>query len=106
MAFVDNYDWLVDIPEGWVLLARNMLDEIKVVNPSFEVTDMKEKWGMLRVYGWYEDEETEAIIRKYEKLSSFTCCHCGMPATKLSTGWILPWCDRCGIDDEKYYKRL
>lgn len=33
------------------------------------------------------------IIDKYEKLSERTCCVCGKPATKISKGWICPYCD-------------
>ena len=102
----ENYEWLDLIPSGWVELARKMLDEIKEVNPSYEVEDMKEKWGALRVYGWYEDEATYEIIRKYEKMSARTCCVCGAPAVKISTGYILPFCDKCGKDEEKYYTRI
>ena len=106
MAKINNYEWLELIPQGWVKLARQMLDEITLINPNYEIIDMKEKWGKLTVYGWYEDEPTYEIIRKYEELSAQTCCKCGAPATKISTGWILPWCDECGIDEEKYYKRF
>lgn len=35
------------------------------------------------------------IISKYEQLSARTCIKCGQPATKISLGWISPWCDNC-----------
>ena len=35
------------------------------------------------------------IIPKYERLSARTCIRCGNPATKVSTGWISPYCDTC-----------
>lgn len=35
------------------------------------------------------------IISKYEKISARTCIECGKPATKISLGWISPWCDDC-----------
>ena len=106
MEKVDNSRWLELIPPGWVELARKMLDEISEINPSYKVEDMKEKWGTLRVYGWDEDEPTYEIIRKYEQMSARTCCICGTPAVKISTGYILPFCDKCGKDEEKYYKRI
>ena len=33
------------------------------------------------------------IVDKYEVLSTHTCVECGKPATKMSTGWICPYCD-------------
>ena len=41
------------------------------------------------------------IIEKYENLSYHTCINCGKPATKISTGWICPYCDNC-IGDRNY----
>lgn len=38
------------------------------------------------------------IISKYEQISSRTCIRCGQPATKISQGWISPWCDNCSKD--------
>ena len=38
------------------------------------------------------------IIAKYEELSARTCINCGAPATKISLGWISPWCDVCSKD--------
>lgn len=35
------------------------------------------------------------IISKYEDLSERTCCKCGKPATKITKGWICPYCDDC-----------
>jgi len=103
---MNNYDWLDNIPPGWVTIGRKMIQEIEKINPNFEIADMKEKWGALRVYGHNEDDPTYEIIRKYEKQSAHICCRCGGPATKYSRGYILPWCDTCGEDEEKYYIRF
>lgn len=116
---VDNYEWLYSIPQGWEEIGRQMIQECEAINSSYQIADMKEKWGELRVYsyinnydndGWLmpssNDEEIEAIEEKYVKLSRKTCCICGKPATKISTGWICPYCDDCGDMDEKFYKRF
>ena len=44
------------------------------------------------------------IISKYEDISEKTCIICGKPATKMSVGWISPWCDDCASNNnyEKY----
>lgn len=36
------------------------------------------------------------IISKYEGISERICIKCGKPATRISLGWISPWCDDCG----------
>ena len=99
MAQVDNYDWLNLIPLGWVEIAHDMIEECEAIYPEWEICDLKEKWGQLRCYdngvpSTLRDQIDE-IIEKYEKLSAHTCNICGAPATKLSNGWILPFCDDC-----------
>ena len=119
MEKINNYDWLNLIPPGWENLARKMIQECEAINPSYQIADMKEKWGELRVYSFikdyddndwlipsHNDEEIDKIEIKYIEQSSKICCICGKPATKFSTGWICPYCDNCGDKDEKFYKRF
>ena len=90
------------IPEGWwTAFGKQMCDDIEAyvkklpsgARKDFEILDVKEKYGTLRIYtNWYT-KEFEAIKKKYEDLSIYTCCVCGAPATKISTGWICPYCD-------------
>ena len=103
---MNNYDWLNLIPEGWVELAREMIQKVKTIYPEFEITDLKEKYGRLVCYDTGVPAEANDIIVEYEILSARTCCICGKPATKISTGWICPYCDDCGDKDEKFYKRF
>ena len=42
------------------------------------------------------------IIEKYEDISGRICAKCGKPATKISRGWICPWCDD-HIGDSAYW---
>ena len=114
----DNYEWLeFSIPKGWMELGRKMIEECEAINPTYTIEDMKEKYGSLKVMSftfnydgseWHPsyDKEIEEIERRYEELSSRTCCECGKPATKYSTGWICPYCDNCGNKGEQYYERF
>lgn len=106
----NNYEWLDLIPGGWRNLAYNMIEEIMKIYPEYNITDLKEKFGSLRCYDAGVPNilrgSIDTIIDKYERLSAQTCVRCGQPATKYSMGYILPWCDKCGIDEEKYYKRF
>ena len=106
MEKVNNYAWIDGVPNGWHKLARKMIEECEAIYPEWKITDLKEKFGAIRCYDCGSPKEIQDIIDKYEAISARTCCCCGQPATKISTGWVLPWCDECGNKEEKYYKRF
>ena len=103
-----DYSWteLDAMPDGWrKAFGEQMCEEIqKLLEEAdyiykYRILQIKEKWGYLH---WYDNavpesikERLNAIIRKYEDLSKRICVKCGAPATKISTGWISPWCDKC-----------
>lgn len=68
---------------------------------NYRILQIKEKYGTLRWYDANSTKEIFEIIDKYENLSYHTCINCGKPATKISTGWICPYCDNC-IGDRNY----
>lgn len=111
----ENYEWLNLIPVGWTQIAKQMIKECEAIDPTYTIENMKEKWGHLDVYSYVQltdyfntkkENQIYEIEQKYWKLSAQTCSNCGAPATKMSTGWVLPFCDECGIKPEKYYKRF
>ena len=88
-----EYVWILDdIPPGWEDLAMDMILEIDDelgrcdCKEKFVIVEVKEKWGMMRVY-WgcknpFDDPIPEAcmiddIIAKYEKMSKNICPNCG-----------------------------
>jgi hypothetical protein len=71
---------------------------------NFFITDIKEKFGELRIYcSAYSDKNLESIA---EWLSGFTCQYCGSePRTEdgkrviwTTGGWITHLCRNCAID--------
>ena len=98
------YTYIDCAPSGWAKLCEDLCAELKVLfdrvgYKDYSLCQVKEKFGGLR---WYDNgvptefyKEYNDIIRKYEDLSYKTCCVCGAPATKRSTGWICPFCDKC-----------
>ncbi len=97
-----SWTFLDDIPEGWVkAFGLEMCQEIKNalveedLLDEYKIFQTKEKFGTLRWYDNGVSKKVEDIIWKYERVSANTCCQCGKPATKLSTGWICPYCDEC-----------
>ena len=60
---------------------------------KYRIMQIKEKFGELRWYDEFSTQDIQDIIDKYEDISRRTCLVCGKPATKMSTGWISPYCD-------------
>lgn len=103
-----KYTWLDDMPIGWrKCFGIQMCDEIKAQLKKegqlekYRIHQIKEKWGELRWYDSCSSKEMYNIIGKYTNLSRRTCIDCGNPATKISTGYISPYCDNC-IDNRHY----
>ena len=102
---------LDQIPEGWrkafgeewaaeLQEAVNKLpDEVR---DKFYIQDLKEKYGFFDQFFSFRTDEIREVERKYEILSQKTCIKCGAPATKISQGWISPWCDTCAAKIVKY----
>ena len=106
------YTYIDCAPEGWEKLCEDLCAELKPLLEKvgyvdgYKLCQVKEKYGGLR---WYDYgvpgtiyDEYSALMHKYEDLSYKTCCVCGAPATKISIGWICPFCDKCaeGFNDK------
>ncbi len=112
---VPDYDYeyteLDDMPDGWrAAFGEQMCEEIRdalLKNggedalDKYRVLQIKEKYGSLRWYDSCGNDDVDKIIRKYGKLSEVTCIRCGEHATKVSTGWISPFCDDCANEISK-----
>ena len=102
-----EYTELDDMPDGWRdAFGKQMCEEIRdaLIEDGdldrYRVVQCKEKYGMLR---WYDNgirvgSRVHDIIRKYEGMSMRTCIVCGKPATRVTTGWISPFCDECCVN--------
>ena len=108
----DNWSELDDMPDGWrKAFGEQMCEEIyqallknggeEAVN-KYRIIQIKEKWGYLHWYDSNGNAEINKVIRKYEDISEKTCITCGKPATKISLGWISPYCDNCADEPSKY----
>lgn len=63
------------------------------IRRKWRITDIKEKWGELRIYCNYGSSDLYKLIEKYSELSFKTCIECGKPAKYLTGGWICPYCE-------------
>lgn len=111
-----DYDYefteLDDMPDGWrAAFGEQMCEELReallreggeeALN-HYMILQIKEKYGGLRWYSFGYTRACDEVIKKYERLSEVTCIRCGRPATKISRGWIMPFCDECAEDGREY----
>lgn len=122
---IPDYDYefteLDDMPDGWYrAFGEQMCEEIREALiedgdlDRYRVVQCKEKYGGLRWYdnGIKQGSRVHDIVRKYENISKYTCIVCGAPATRMTLGWVSPFCDDCCINCgngrsvaiEEYYK--
>ena len=108
---VPEYDYeyteLDDMPDGWrIAFGEQLCEDLRAelehsgAIDDYRIIQIKEKYGGLR---WYDNGNTKegyGIISKYAALSERTCIVCGKPATKITTGWISPYCDECCPESE------
>lgn len=99
-----EFTWLDCMPDGWrIAFGEQLCEELKEALDEYDYTDkyviiqVKEKFGELRIYdnGIPKGCRAWDVISKYTEMSRLTCHVCGKPATKISLGYILPWCDIC-----------
>lgn len=87
-----------EIPTGWMQLflqaCEDILEPLKAANALdiFRFSQIKEKYGQLRMYTFDAPKEVQLILDKYEFLSEQVCCTCGKPAVAMTRGWICPYC--------------
>lgn len=101
----ENYDYsytlLDDVEDGWQMIFLDMCTKIKksLVESGnlddFRIIQIKEKYGFMTIYTIGATKVVEDIIKNYSNMSGSICIKCGKPATKLSTGWISPFCNDC-----------
>lgn len=64
-------------------------------NCEIYAVQVKEKYGRLRFYMSWEDDEIRELIKVAELLSTQVCEKCGARGKIRSTGWLETNCDKC-----------
>lgn len=110
ILFLPSYTELDAMEPGWkkafgIQMCKEIKKELKKHKflYKYRIVQIKEKFGGLRWYdsGTPKDSKIFDIIDKYAQISYRTCGICGKPATKISKGWIYPYCDDC-IGDRNF----
>jgi hypothetical protein len=92
--------------DGWKPIIDNVLNEIIKYNlknkEKIIVTQIKEKFGGLRIYTNFSIDYIDALIDVAEEESYKTCEKCGSKVniTTNTTGWYKTLCDNCRNNNE------
>lgn len=98
-----------NVHAGWHPLLAALHGRLTALWPEYQVAQVKEKWGGLRVYIDYLSYETadpliddetantcEDLLEEIETESYRTCEYCGKtPAAPRNVGWVKTMCDDC-----------
>ena len=105
--------WLDYMPKGWkkafgIQFCKELSEAIKKYDPSaletYQVLEVKEKYGELRWYDTCAGKEKEDVITKYEHISRHTCIFCGKINVPIfDDGWVCPYCIDCFKDFRSQY---
>ncbi|WP_419885677.1 hypothetical protein [Paenibacillus sp. B-A-8] len=90
------------IGDGWYDLIENLFSEIEVVyrvkgrEVDLEIVQIKERFGVLKVYFYGGLDELYELAHKYEELSLSVCYDCGGQGQHRRIGfWWITMCDNC-----------
>ena len=88
--------------EGWTQLIEELCSKVEPLLQAFIdeghhapcASQVKEKYGGLRVYMSESTEEIEALIEEAEDKSLITCEVCGSPGETVGKWWIKTLCEK------------
>lgn len=96
---------ICEMGPGWLLLVKNLIDELIAAGWDKQICQIKEKFGSLRFYVNSASDECHRIISRYENLSSEICETCGEPGELRQGGWMRTLCDNHS-DGRKPFSKL
>jgi hypothetical protein len=89
-------------------IARLVSDDISANRPreiwrqapkQIVFTQIKEKFGTLRVYTNFTDDYCDGVITMAESMSARTCEECAQPGKQTVEGWIKTLCEECEANE-------
>lgn len=112
-------DHLEAVGPGWRPLLQRLHGDLLAVSPDYSVQQVKEKYGLLRVYLYtgllrhmatgsdrlpepheadrykQEDDAAQRLVDAAEEESGRICEACGNPGRTRDRAWIKTLCDHC-----------
>lgn len=93
----------IAVGKGWHPIIVELNEQLAVLDPEYEVHQVKQKFGGLRYYCSLLTPEATGLIRAAEDRACVTCERCGQAGSRQSSGWGKVLCDACmlnGSDDQ------
>lgn len=59
----DIEDYIIGFPESWKILARAIDEHIKEYDPNYIIDQIKDKYGSMRYYFSFSDDNPDDITR-------------------------------------------
>lgn len=88
--------------DGWKDIITSTNAILEIIDPNYEIFQIKEKFGALRYYVTWSQELPSFkrelgydVINKAEHLSEITCEYCGAPGKGREGNWLKTLCDSC-----------
>ena len=96
-------DFFFECGPGWYGILKKMSEKLSAIG-GVSVSQVKEKYGTLRVYADHDGTPIEtdfwAVIDEAEKASEYVCEQCASPGTLTGTNWYKTLCDVCAGEKE------
>jgi hypothetical protein len=87
--------WGIECEDGWEPLLRKAITKIVKIDPNAEATQIKEKYGSLRLYISTNKDKAFDVAEEAEDKSCEICEICGKPGTINENGWLKSRCKKC-----------
>ena len=85
--------WGIECGKGWHDLLDELIGKIVAIQPDAQASQIKEKYGELRVYMMSATDEVFDLIDEYTEKSLSVCEMCGKPGKLYSDGWMKTRCE-------------
>lgn len=84
---------LTSVGAGWAPLVNRVFDKLETIKGNVKIIQVKEKYGGLRIYTDYSNEELDEVIYDAEHESLEICEQCGQPGKLRGKSWYYTSCD-------------
>jgi hypothetical protein len=91
----------IECGKGWFNILDQLFAKLEQLPQVPIITQVKEKFGTLRVYVCNTSDAAERCIEEAERQSEVTCEVCGAPGKLNESGWISCLCDTCRDKNER-----
>ena len=81
--------------DGWAEILRSLCRLIADRGCDYRFSQVKEKFGLLRIYGYGGDDYIAGAVARTEAVSGSVCERCGARGSVRGKGWLVTLCDQC-----------